>query len=406
MKRHIIWIVVILAISGHSFAYEAGEVAIHGFLSQGYLKSNDINFLADTEDGTFQFNEMGINFSTKVADSLHIGMQFFSRDLGPTYNDEIEVDWAYADFRWRDYLGLRVGKIKTPFGLYHETRDVDMLRTSIIMPSAVYDENLRDTTMALVGVGIYGEILTSYFGNFGYQLLGGSNNVSSNGGTAATVGASTFEVNSVQIGDIVAGSLQWLDSTSHLRIGGTVALISEILLEGSTTDYFNQWYGLPAGLDANFDVGNIKNWVLSVEFTMENFLFVSEYKQTHADLDTFVVILPTYTYHRPEDVDQEGYYALISYRFNDWFEAGTYYEELWYDMEDKDAKEFEASWGYDYGAWRKDWALSLRFDINMNWILKVESHTFDGTAYVIDKMNPDGLKQHWNLYAIKLSYCF
>ncbi len=405
MKRYIIWIVIVLTIPIASFAYEFGEVDIHGFISQGYLKSDDINFLADTEDGTFEFNEMGINFSTKVADSLHLGMQFFSRDLGPSYNDEVEIDWAYADYRWWDYLGLRAGKIKTPFGLYHETRDVDMLRTSIIMPSSVYDENFRDTIMAIVGVGVYGEILTSHIGNFSYQLLYGSNNVKSNGGTARSIGASNFDVHSVEIGDITASSLQWLDPTSHLRIGGTIELISEITLEGTTTDYFQQWYGPPAGLDAYFDAENIENWVLSIEFIWGNFLFIAEYKQTHVDINTSVVILPT-TYSRSDNIDQEGYYGLLSFRFNDWLEAGTYYEELWYDMDDKDATEFEASWGYDYGAWRKDWVLSLRFDINMSWILKIESHRFDGTALVIDKMNPDGLQRHWNLYAIKLSYCF
>jgi hypothetical protein len=38
-------------------------VAFHGFLSQGFLATSDYNYLGDTEDGSFQFTEVGVNAS-------------------------------------------------------------------------------------------------------------------------------------------------------------------------------------------------------------------------------------------------------------------------------------------------------------------------------------------------------
>ncbi len=36
-------------------------------------------------------------------------MQLFARDLGDIGNDEIQLDWAYADYFWIKWLSLRVG---------------------------------------------------------------------------------------------------------------------------------------------------------------------------------------------------------------------------------------------------------------------------------------------------------
>ncbi len=82
MKKAILLILILILFFTHpAFASDDyGEVDIHGFISQGYMKSSDYNFyLAETEDGTFQFNEMGINFSTELTDSLRLGMQFFAK---------------------------------------------------------------------------------------------------------------------------------------------------------------------------------------------------------------------------------------------------------------------------------------------------------------------------------------
>jgi len=65
MKRMIVHFMIFnLIILSYGMAFCHDDVAIHGFISQGYLKSDHNDFLAETEKGSFQFNEMGLNFST------------------------------------------------------------------------------------------------------------------------------------------------------------------------------------------------------------------------------------------------------------------------------------------------------------------------------------------------------
>src|SRR5688572_6895717 len=80
---------------------EPPPVEIHGFVSQGLLKSTDNNFLAESERGSVEFTEVGINFSRALSDRLRFGMQLFARDLGPIGDYSAKIDWAYFDYRYR-----------------------------------------------------------------------------------------------------------------------------------------------------------------------------------------------------------------------------------------------------------------------------------------------------------------
>src|SRR5882724_11010020 len=55
---------------------------IHGFASQGFLVSSYNNYLAKSKRGSFEFTEVGINFTKPLTDNLRLGVQLFARDLG------------------------------------------------------------------------------------------------------------------------------------------------------------------------------------------------------------------------------------------------------------------------------------------------------------------------------------
>jgi hypothetical protein len=50
-----------------AYSNELSNVEIHGFASTGYIISDKYNYLANSKDGTFEFNEAGINFSSSLA---------------------------------------------------------------------------------------------------------------------------------------------------------------------------------------------------------------------------------------------------------------------------------------------------------------------------------------------------
>ncbi len=74
--------------------------------------------------------------------------------------------------------------------------------------------------------------------------------------------------------------------------------------------------------------------------------------------------------------------------------------------EDKGGERFEAMGQPDFRAWQKDLALTARFDVNQNWLLKLEGHVMDGTADLFVSDNPDGFDQDWFLFAAKVTFSF
>jgi len=73
------------------------RVQIHGFISQGYMISTANNYMARTEEGTFEFSEAGVNFTTEIVESLRLGLQLFAYNLGDRGNYDVALDWAYLD---------------------------------------------------------------------------------------------------------------------------------------------------------------------------------------------------------------------------------------------------------------------------------------------------------------------
>lgn len=172
--RKILMTVVVMFLVGSGVAHaQLDDLEIHGFASTGYLKSTDNNFLVLSEEGSFEFNETGLNVTTTLTDNIRVGMQLFARDMGDVGNNDVQLDWAFLDYQWKESLGVRLGKLKTPLGLYNDTRDYDMLRTLILLPMSVYSENARETTASYRGGGLYGAISLGLGGRLSYDIFGG-----------------------------------------------------------------------------------------------------------------------------------------------------------------------------------------------------------------------------------------
>ena len=70
--------VLILSIFNIASAFDMDQIQIHGFASTGYLKSDDNNYLTSSQQGSFEFNEAGINFTALLTDDIRIAMQLYS----------------------------------------------------------------------------------------------------------------------------------------------------------------------------------------------------------------------------------------------------------------------------------------------------------------------------------------
>src|SRR5689334_14531651 len=81
-------------------AADTPSVDLHGFASQGYLKTSRNNYLGETQHGSFAFNEAALSAQTRLAPDLRVGLQLFARDLGGIGHDRVGIDWAYLDYHW------------------------------------------------------------------------------------------------------------------------------------------------------------------------------------------------------------------------------------------------------------------------------------------------------------------
>ncbi|MBW1893437.1 MAG: hypothetical protein JRI91_07065 [Deltaproteobacteria bacterium] len=541
MKKKIIFLISFLLFVSYSTGSLAMEfdmldnVDIHGFISQGYLKSNYNNFFANTEDGTTQFNEVGINFSTDITERLRIGVQFFARDMGTIGNNEIILDWAVADYRFKDWLGLRAGNMKLVNGLYNETRDIDMIRTNIFLPQSVYNEAWRESSTLIQGIGVYGEVPIGPAGSLSYDGQYGTISIAPDKGAArlaedqwplavvdispllaaadpaivaaafgsmsAAIGtgeitldefttaqeqaqalAGQNEINlisvdtdEINVEQAYSGKVHWNTPVEGLIIGASTlgytfdaqmdsSLASSAMqtiaayqgLSGMLQDYGDngnvdsaadhvELFNKADGLEGFADYGihfpiypttfktDAKTYVASMEYTWRSLVLAAEYMRTDWQIkfqnDLFkdpvinALLENASDYSTMDaagnmnipDFTSMGWYVSSAYRFTYWFELGAYYSEYYPDEDDKNGKIRVDSKKLDneyHRGWLKDTCMTMRFDINENWVAKLEGHSMDGAAILLGADNPmptDGSERYdkyWMLYAAKLTYSF
>jgi hypothetical protein len=93
-------------------------------------------------------------------------------------------------------------------------------------------------------------------------------------------------------------------------------------------------------------------------------------------------------------------YAAVAYRITPWLQPGAYYALQFPDVEDRSGRARQ----------QHDLALSVRFDVNEHWLVKLEGHYFNGNAQLQPALNDDKkrelLKRQWGLLLAKTTAYF
>jgi hypothetical protein len=160
---------------------------------------------------------------------------------------------------------------------------------------------------------------------------------------------------------------------------------------------------VPDDFDGTFEYGlsGIDLMIGSIEYTLDDLTLAAEYSRwTYRVISSIPVPLPE------SDQDDARFYGMAAYRFTGWFEAGTYYAALFLDVDDRDGN--GGGFTERHRAYRKDLALSTRFDVNDFWLWKLEAHYMHGTAEVLDSdlADPDNLARRWGLFLVKTTVSF
>jgi hypothetical protein len=357
-------------------ALSLSKLETHGFVSQGYIRTTDNNYLARSASshGSFEFSEVGINFTQPLGEHLRAGVQLFARDLGPLGNYDIKADWFYLDYRWTDALGLRAGRVKVPFGLYNEINDIDSARVPILLPQSTYPAGARDFLLAQTGVELYGRLLAGSAGALDYRAYGGT--------IFAEVTGGPLQVTELRVPYLFGGRLLWETPLEGLRVGGSV---QKLRLDTTfLQDGMQALAKIPAVL-----------WIASLEYAPGDLSLAAEYGRWH--------VSSTSSNGEPQlntSVDSERGYLMAALRLNDWFEPGAYYSLLFPDVRQRKGT----------AAQQHDAALTLRFDLDVHWLLKLEGHYLVGTADVDPALNGGvpraELTRSWGAFLAKTTAYF
>ncbi len=399
----------VIALAGTAVVAFAGQPVVHGIISQGYMNSSDYSYLAPTEPGTFSYNEALLNVSAPVTDNIRVGAQLMARNLGHAGNENVVLDWAYGDYRFRDEFGLRVGKVKTPFGLYNQTRDVDMVRNSVLLPQSVYTELMRDVMNAFEGASAYGTLTLSDAASLEYDAFLGTVDVEGPNFPVdlmlqpmmAQMWGSFLPLSGwVSEGkDIYGGALRMNTPLEGLRLSGTIfhGAMDGVGTFAAPLGYFTPEFSM----EANYW------WVLSAEYTTEKLLAAFEFNRASVDMALRNALVPTgladpatMVMDIPIKDQRGGWYGQATWQFNDWFQLGSYYSMYYPDYTVRDGDGF---------AWKqRDLAFTARFDLADYWLVKAEVHAMQGTGDVQESLNTGNpfTTENWSLFAVKSTFYF
>lgn len=397
------------------------DLYVSGFVSQGYYKTSEYDFiLSNSTKGTSEFNEAAISVQANPIERLRIGIQLIATDAGDMGNNEIRVDWAFGDYRWRDWLGFRAGKIKMQMGFYNIGRDIDMLRTSIFLPQSVYSENWRDFAMAQEGISFYGNSEAGPVGSVEYEAYAGALNVpdpdhsywqrafSSSAEFDLAVfnamfGGDTLSYDLQQIVGInpafpwiAGGSMIWNTPVEGLRFGASL-ITGEYEMTSKALAYVNivdpNTGALKSSTLESLDVRWAARYLLSffsVEYSWRQFILAAE----------------TLRFEQEHEINQ-GTYIMLTWEPTPVYSLSGYVSEFIPDIDNRDGKNFEDPLRKDFTAWQREAVLSGRVNLTSNWLVKAEFHAVDGIGQIF--YTPEVLEsnsRYWTMFALKTTFHF
>jgi hypothetical protein len=372
-----------------SFQVEGRTVNVHAFVSQGFAKSNDNNYLTmDTRDGSGQLTDFGVNIGSQITDKFHVGAQMYDENIGTLGQWHPTLDWAFGDYKFKDWFGVRAGKVKTALGLFNDTQDMAFLQTWAIPPQAMYPLDLRASTIAHTGGDIYGHVGLHKSGSLDYTAYAGKRPDDIYGGYYKNPQSEGTPIDYARA-KLVGGDLRWTTPVPGLMVGTSLMEI-----------WLNFGGHIVAAGNLPFTGGSSPERIVAgyADYTIGNWHLDAEYRQNREMID--VTIFGQKSISNNNDKE---FFASVAYRLNKHLELGTYNSRFYVDVPSSK----EAASGHIF-----DQTVTARFDLTKFWNVKAEFHFINGYGstysahgfYLQDNMA--GLVPRTDLFVVRTGFNF
>lgn len=345
-----------VVLQAQSFSVAGRKVQVHGFAAQGFVYSDKNNYLTmKTSEGSFSFTDGGFNLSTAVTDKFRVGAQAYARNIGQLGEGHVTLDWAFADYRVKNWFGVRAGKIKTVLGLHNDTQDIDALHTWAILPQSMYPVDLRSLTIAHNGADAYGDVTFERMGQVSYVAYAGTTPKDKTSGLYYGMEKRNIFL-SDDSGRLLGADLRWNAPVNGLLIGAS-ALKQNTTAEGTI---------FSGGRYQPYSEKSRANSTLTyyVQYSFRNLRLDGEYRRNNTELTGNNI--PTKRRNR----DARGWYTSAAYRFHKRLELGTYYSQFIPNWREADFSLPENH--------ISDGVATVRLDLSKRWVLKIEGHMMSG----------------------------
>ncbi len=391
----VLWGGVVAADEG--FAWPEG-LQLHGFLSQGYVKTSDNRFFGPSDDGSWDFREIGVNLSYQPRPDLLFAGQLLSRTAGEMYEGNVRVDYALLDYapvmRQDLRAGLRLGRLKNPLGLYNDTRDVPFTRPSIFLPQSIYFDRVRNLELSTDGGGLYGDLQTDW-GDFLFQVNIGKLDVDKN-------------VEYAFMGEDWPGRFEIEDPWYTGRLiyeleGGRLRLAAS-----RATGKLNYKPGFSDSLGSG--TVDIDFWIFSAQYNEEKWSLTAEYANEPVTWRNFIATPEVFRvpFLMNRESTTEGWYVQGTYRPAPQWELLLRYDVSYLDKNDRDGHKAEAEFGFPaHNFFAKDLTFGIRWDITKQLMLRAEYHRVEGTSWLSSRENDLAeTEKDWDMFSILASFRF
>jgi len=371
-------------------AVELGQgVQAHGFFSQSLVHTSDNRVGGGSDDGVAaDMREIGGNLSWRPSADWLLAGQVVARWAGESDTGDLRLDYGFVDRTLLSNVdtavGLRLGKIKNPYGFFNTTRDVARTRPGIIMPQSVYIDRMRNFFLAAPGIGFYGNH-EGKNGNLSWQISALQPEVDDPDLTLFMLGRNAGHF---------TGKASWLGQAMSESEGGRWRV-------GLSLGQMAMKYH-PGAVDP-FTAGQTRLplLVLSLEHNTEHWSFTGEYSQP-------TVYMSGYGDPAIEkDNTAEAWYLQATHRWGDGWQGFLRYDVFYADKDDRDGTRFSATLPYPaHLRFAKDWAVGVRRDIG-RWTWSGEWHHVDGTAWLSPTDTPTGdAVRKWDMLLLQGAWYF
>lgn len=383
-----------------------GDWQVHGFLGQGFTYTDHNQVFGTSQDVSLDFREMGVNASVKLLPNLRISAQGLYRDTGGsdtlgTRLDFAQVDYSAPLFDSALVLGVRGGRVKVPFGLYNDTRDVLWTRPTVLLPQSIYFDTLalRQAMISADGGVLYGRYTHGEHRlNLEFMAAQPQDNVG---------GAPAFLTGLPNAQGELDGRAMFIGRALYEWMGGRGRLMFSVV--DLDRDFHSSSPTTPSG--------NVKVMypLFSGQYNAERWSLTAEYGWIDAQRSNN---LPTLT-----KSPSENFYVQGEYRFTQDITGVLRYDVFHVSRDDRGGDELSriASAQLSQFAgfpisvpkhrfYARDLTVGARWQFARNFLLAADYHYINGTAWLNTQDNPDlmsgGGNSEWSLFTMMLSYRF